>query len=97
MCPFSHFRSCGPERPQVLILDNLSSHLTIDVKAKAIENNIHLFFIPANTSHLLQPNDHFFNLLKSKMSDEASMLGLIDNHFMINKRVCAFLFNVQMF
>jgi len=41
--------SFGPKRPCLLIMDNLSSHLTTNVIDAAIENDVTLLFLPAHT------------------------------------------------
>ena len=46
-----------PEEPVVLIYDGHKSHVNIHISDWAIENNIHLFVLPAHTSHFLQPLD----------------------------------------
>ena len=38
-------------------MDGNSSHVTINVIELACENNIHLLWLPAHTSHILQPLD----------------------------------------
>nr|XP_047135366.1 MFS-type transporter clz9-like [Hydra vulgaris] len=55
----------GPERPQILILDGLSSHNFIELIDSAIKNNIVIAELPAHTSHWLQPCDRsVFRALK---------------------------------
>lgn len=50
---------------RVLIGDNLSSHLTLEVIKLCSENDVHLVFLPANSTHLTQPLDvAFFHPLK---------------------------------
>ena len=44
-------------RPVVLIQDNHSSHVSIELVELARENNIHLWSLPSHTSHILQPLD----------------------------------------
>jgi hypothetical protein len=46
-----------PERPQLLILDGHFAHIQIDVVKYGTEDGVHLFVLPAHTSHLLQPLD----------------------------------------
>ena len=50
---------------KVLIGDNLSSHLSECVIRMCEENDIHFVFLPANSTHLMQPLDvAFFRPLK---------------------------------
>lgn len=54
-----HFfvESIPPSRPVLLILDGLSSHISIEVIEFARSNDIHMLCIPAHTTHILQPLD----------------------------------------
>ncbi|XP_045169801.2 uncharacterized protein LOC123532438 [Mercenaria mercenaria] len=49
-------KCCGPDRPQLLILDGHSSHETLAFLQCAMEN-IHLLALPPHTTHYLQPLD----------------------------------------
>ena len=42
---------------KVLILDDHASHMSLELKKKALENYILLWRLPAHTSHFLQPFD----------------------------------------
>ena len=44
-------------RPRLLIMDGHSSHITGDMIALCIDNNIDLLILPPHCSHLLQPLD----------------------------------------
>ena len=58
-----------PTRPVLLIEDGHSSHISIDVINLARDNGIHLLYLPAHTTHMLQPLDvGVFKSLKSKFS-----------------------------
>lgn len=50
-------KNCGPERPQLLILDGHSSHETLTLVEMAVEQNIHLICLPPHTTHALQALD----------------------------------------
>lgn len=46
---------------KILIGDNLSSHLSIDIIRKCQEHNVHLVFLPPNSTHPTQPLDVAFS------------------------------------
>ncbi|GFR82327.1 tigger transposable element-derived protein 1 [Elysia marginata] len=48
---------CGPQRPQVLILDQHHSHEVYEMIMMAKRENIHMVALPPHTSHWLQPLD----------------------------------------
>ena len=55
----------APGLEPVLLLDNASPHKTLETLEWAVKNKIHLVFLPANTTHFLQPLDQkFFAALK---------------------------------
>lgn len=55
------------EDPKILIGDNLASHFSPAVISSALENNIYMTPLPANSTHLMQPLDvSFFGPMKKK-------------------------------
>ncbi|XP_076089965.1 uncharacterized protein LOC143061997 [Mytilus galloprovincialis] len=48
---------CGRQRPVILIMDNLVSHLSPDIIDVAKRNRIELLCLPPNLTHLFQPLD----------------------------------------
>jgi len=50
-------KNCGPERPQLLILDGHSSHETLGLLMKAFEEKVEVLSLPPHTTHYLQPLD----------------------------------------
>lgn len=51
--------------PKVVIGDNLSSHLSVQIIKLCRENNIRFVFLPRNGTHLTQPLDlAFFGTMK---------------------------------
>ena len=49
--------SIPPSRPVLLILDGHASHVSIEAIEFARSNDIHMLYIPAHTTHILQPLD----------------------------------------
>lgn len=55
---FKWFVSClPPGRPQLLLLDGHFAHIQIDAVKYGTDRGVHLFILPAHTSHFLQPLD----------------------------------------
>lgn len=53
------------EGPRVIIGDNLSSHISVDVLNACDKNNIRFICLPPNSTHLMQPLDvAFFHPMK---------------------------------
>src|SRR4029434_5234741 len=50
-------RPQDPTQARLLILDGHDSHTTDDFMWNCFNNNIYLVFLPAHTSHVLQPLD----------------------------------------
>lgn len=58
------------EGRKVLLGDNLSSHLSIDLIRKCKEQDVYFVFLPANSTHLTQPLDvAFFRPMKTAWRD----------------------------
>lgn len=53
----SLLKSIGPERPAVIIYDGHSTHISLTLIKKAMEEQITIVKLPPHTSHLLQPLD----------------------------------------
>lgn len=73
---------------KVVICDNLSSHLSVDVIELCDQHNIKFVFIPPNSTHLTQPLDvSFFGPLKKTWRkiqykiENPSQTSLNKNHF----------------
>ena len=56
-------------RPLAIFQDNLSCHENLDLVEFCLEKNIHLFNLPSKSSHLVQPLDKLFGLLKTKIEE----------------------------
>ena len=84
----SWFQDCfvkqiGRSRPIVGIIDNHTSHLSIELIDYAKSENIELLFLSAHTTHLLQPLEvGFYHMFKTNVSNMATSLGYtgIKNH-----------------
>ena len=50
-------KHCGPERPQLLILDSRESHEVLELLGSSRQNSIHVLTRPSHTTHILQPLD----------------------------------------
>ncbi|KAI4800772.1 hypothetical protein KUCAC02_007070 [Chaenocephalus aceratus] len=48
---------CTPDRPMLLILDNLKAHISLKAVEKAKSNSIVMLTLPPHTSHRMQPLD----------------------------------------
>ena len=60
-------QECGPQRPQLLILDSHCSHEPLDLLELAKKENITLLSLPSHCTHYLQPWDRsMFSPLKNK-------------------------------
>jgi hypothetical protein len=67
-----HFvKSIPPTRPTLLMLDGHSSHINLCCIELCRENNILLYALPSNTTHILQPSEIPFQKLKDEY-DRAS-------------------------
>lgn len=52
-----HFSNFKPEGKCLLVLDGAKCHMSLVIANKAEELDVILFFLPANTTHELQPLD----------------------------------------
>ena len=60
----------GERRPIAIFQDNLSCHNNDELIDFCLSKQIHLFNIPAKSSHLVQPLDKLFGLLKRKIEEK---------------------------
>ncbi|KAF1924415.1 DDE-domain-containing protein, partial [Didymella exigua CBS 183.55] len=71
---------------RLLILDGYGSHTPIDFMWECKENKIHLLYLPAHTSHLLQPLDLApFSVVKSSYRDAIRALSALDDAAPVKK------------
>ena len=67
----STVKSC-PEDPVLLILDNHSSHISLDVVLYCRQHSIHMLSLPPHSSHKAQPLDMcFYGPLKTHYAGAA--------------------------
>jgi 4-hydroxybenzoate polyprenyltransferase len=82
----------NPREPRLLILDGHGSHMTEDFLFECYDNNVFLLFLPAHTSHVLQPLDvAVFGPLKNAYRRFISDLATIADSSQIGK--ISFLYN----
>ncbi|CAE1245386.1 unnamed protein product [Acanthosepion pharaonis] len=79
MLHFIEHTRCTKERPVLLILDNVETHITINTIDLARENGVVLLTLPPHTSHRLQPLDRTV-YGPFKKAYNAAMDGWIHSH-----------------
>ena len=68
----------GEKRPVLLILDNHSTHVSKTFIDAACRHKVDLLYLPAHSSHLLQPQDSgYFHIIKQKVADISTELGYL--------------------
>jgi len=79
--------TASPEgRNRLLILDGHGSHIDIEFIWACKGANIHLLFLPAHTSHVLQPLDLApFSVIKSKYRKQIQELSSLDDAAPVKK------------
>jgi 4-hydroxybenzoate polyprenyltransferase len=76
-----------PKDHRLLILDGHGSHETTEFMWECFKHNIHLLFLPAYTSHVLQPLDlSIFSPLKRAYRYYLGLLALMNDSTPIGKR-----------
>ena len=71
---------------RLLILDGHSSHADIDFMWDCYQHNIHILYLPAHSSHILQPLDLApFSVIKSKYRKQIADLAALDDAAPIKK------------
>ena len=75
---FQFVRPCK-EKPVLLLLDNHSSHMSINALNFAKENHVHFLSFPAHSSHRLQPLDVLVYGPMKKFSSSAASARMINN------------------
>ena len=77
----------GDDSARLLIMDGHSSHETTEFMFKCLEFNIYLLFLPAYSSHVLQPLDlSIFSPLKATYQKELNLLGSLLDSVLTGKR-----------
>ena len=79
-----------PSRPQekrLLIMDGHRSHETTDFMFLCLQHNIYLLYLPAHTSHILQPLDlSVFSSLKRSYRKELGYLNILTDSSPLGKQ-----------
>ncbi|XP_047537873.1 MFS-type transporter clz9-like [Vanessa atalanta] len=91
---FKDFSHPSTEDPVLLLLDNHTSHVSLDAVKFARENNIVMLTLPPHGSHKLQPLDRsFFSPLKGKYAIECDKFMSENSGRGIGQQQVARLFN----
>lgn len=84
----------SPQSPVLLLLDNHTSHISLEIYSFCKANSIHLISIPPHTSHRLQPLDlSFFSPLKGAYNKECELYLRAHPHQRITNFQLAEIFN----
>jgi len=86
-------RNCGPDRPQLLIIDGHASHETLAIIERAIDEGITLLTMPPHCTHYLQPLDRsVFGPLKRAYNEACSAFMQDHPLHLVNKHTFPTLF-----
>ena len=89
---FKHFiSSIPPTRPQLLLLDGCSSHISSELALLGKQNDIDILLFPANLTHIMQPLDlTVFGPLKLYLQQEIKSRGFeVHNSTIKRYEICA--------
>lgn len=75
----------GKYRPQLLIFDAASCHMSLPVIQLAIKENVHIISLPAKTTSFLQPVDQILSILVSRFSELAHEMGMSKFEFLVRE------------
>ena len=76
---FIPLTACDPPEPRLLVLDGHGSHETDEFMFRCYEEDIYLTYLPAHSSHVLQPLDlSVFGPMKTLYQHQLALLGHID-------------------
>lgn len=76
-----------PRRLRLLILDGHGSHASVSFHLACKNNGIHLLYLPAHTSHILQPLDLSpFSILKKSYRRQITALSALDDAANVKKK-----------
>ena len=73
------------QRPVILLQDNLSAHMSLELIKTCIDHQIILLNFPPHTTHILQPLDMLFDTLKSHFTSIARTASLLRENLTITK------------
>lgn len=81
-----HFnKSIPPARPVLLMLDGHASHIDLISINYCHDNNILLYVLPSNTTHLLQPSEIPFKKLKIEFDKASDNYRFVNNQRQVTK------------
>lgn len=87
-------KHCGPERPQLLLMDGHGSHETLAIIERAMDENIILMVFPPHCTHYLQPLDRtVFGPLKTAFNHSCSNFLSENPLHLVNKHTFPSLFS----
>lgn len=74
------------KQPRILLMDGHRSHITVNFLWTCKQNNIHPIFLPAHSSHVLQPLDlSVFSVLKQNYKKQIAELSYFDDAALVKK------------
>ena len=73
----------GEDRPQLLIYDAATCHMSLDVVKLAIEENVAIISLPAKTTAFLQPVDQILSVLDNKFGEVAYKCSFTKMNFLV--------------
>ncbi|KAI0991083.1 hypothetical protein K3495_g17104, partial [Podosphaera aphanis] len=78
--------ACSNDRTKLLVVDAHGSHTDLEFMQLCKKHKIHLLFLPAHSSHILQPLDLApFSVLKSKYRNQISDLSALNDAAPVKK------------
>ena len=79
----SFIPNIGRERPQLLIYDAASCHISLEVVQLALKENISILTLPGKTTAFLQPVDQILSNLESAFADLAFNMSFTKADFLV--------------
>ena len=83
-------------KPCLLILDAHSTHVSANFIAQAKANDVEVITIPSKSSHVLQPLDQIFSVLKETFAQTAASLKYVSGDLLTNTSKFPYLLRYSM-